>query len=301
MGAWLTASDRILLLGGSSFIGKHLFVRLGSRIALATYQSKRIDHGVRFDARSMSLSDIIPSSDRFSHAVILMGMTNPDACFRDKAGSTALNVTATKAVIDQAKDMGIVPVFLSTESVFDGTKGAYVETDPVSPIFTYGAQKAEIEDHIRKGCEKYLIVRLARVFGSTRGDGTLLMNWMEQIERNLEIRCAADQIFSPIHVDDVVEALVRLMRLNCTGIFHVCNPDSTSRSGLLKLLIEAYGDYTEYRGRVVECRLQDFPAEEKRPLDLSMKPDKLVSMTGIEIKGLRQRCREIAESWANHR
>ena len=36
-------------------------------------------------------------------------------------------------------------LFLSSEQVFDGSKGWYVETDPVNPLNVYGETKAEAE------------------------------------------------------------------------------------------------------------------------------------------------------------
>jgi dTDP-4-dehydrorhamnose reductase len=211
--------------------------------------------------------------------------------------SQRLNVTSIIAIIEQLKYFGVMPVFISTEAVFDGKKGGYTETDPARPILTYGLQKREVECHLENGRQKYLVVRLARVFGPDHGDGTLFTSWLERIARGGVIRCASDQVFSPIHVDEACEGILRLIKKGCEGTFHLSGIDSMSRCSMLEMLIRFYEKYMPAKVEVEKCGINDFPVLEKRPLDVSMKPNKFVAHTSLALSSLEQHCGEITKAY----
>ena len=71
---------KVLILGSSGFIGKHLFEELGKENAIATYHSRSIEGGIHFDALSMKLSDIVKNPSNISVAIILLGNTKIDSC-----------------------------------------------------------------------------------------------------------------------------------------------------------------------------------------------------------------------------
>lgn len=270
--------------------------RLDPGRAIATYYSKPIDHSVRFDSLSMSLSDVVEEPESISHAVILMGDVDPESCAADVGRSNALNVDSIKSVIDYLRHWRIKPVFASSEFVFDGTKGGYLEDDPVSPILTYGRQKVAIEEYLRDSCEEYVIVRLAKVFGRQGQDGTLFTKWIDAIQRSQTIYCAYDQVFSPIYVEDVVAAIIRLIEMDCNGLFHLSSLKPFSRIELLEMLLAQIGEYSSVQTNVVPCSIHDFDLREKRPLNVSMRPDKLVRSVGAVIRDVEDICGEIVRA-----
>ena len=50
-------------------------------------------------------------------------------------------LTKTKNVIDYCFENNIVPIYISSDGVFDGLKGGYIETDKKNPTNCYGAIK----------------------------------------------------------------------------------------------------------------------------------------------------------------
>jgi len=290
------ADKKILIIGGTSYIGTYLLNRLSDK-AISTYYEKPIDNSLYFDALSMRLSDVLKSPETISHAVVLIGDTDPETCAEDIKKSTKLNVDSIKSIIKDLQLLKIKPVFTSSEFVFDGTKGNYIETDTPNPILTYGKQKVEIEKYIQKSCDDFIIVRLAKVFGSQTGDETLFTNWLEAIKKDQTIHCAYDQIFSPVYVKDVVEAVARLIENDCKGIFHVSNPRAFSRLDLLNILLaEVKKKNKEIKANVVKCSIHDFDLREKRPLNVSMKPDKLIKNTGIQLTNIEDICKGIVKN-----
>lgn len=61
-------------------------------------------------------------------------MTNVDACELDPPLCQLQNVTATENLLAAAKRHGSHFIFLSTDFIFDGTKGPYKETDIPAPL-----------------------------------------------------------------------------------------------------------------------------------------------------------------------
>ncbi|MDP7132935.1 MAG: hypothetical protein QF437_20740, partial [Planctomycetota bacterium] len=83
-GSSILNKNKILLLGGSGFIGLHLRARLvahmGEDQVVATYNETPFPGGVKFEALSMDLRQAVPDLEIFSHAVILFASTQPDDC-----------------------------------------------------------------------------------------------------------------------------------------------------------------------------------------------------------------------------
>ncbi len=285
-----TSSDRVLVLGGSCAIGRALAARLGDR-AVATHRGTGPEDWPRFDALTDAVDPLLDRHGPFRHAVVLFAESNPDRCAKDPARARRLNVERTIEILDRLLERGVTPLFTSTESVFDGSKGTYVETDAPNPLMTYGRLKLEVERHL-KG-KPALVVRLARVVGTTPGDRTLFTGWLGDLAENKTIRVAADNRFSPIHVDDVAEGLVRLMDRRLTGLFHLGNPEDAGRLEMLEMLIAAWHRAgRRFTGRIEPCRFADFPTLEPRPLDSTIVPAKLVAATGLEIRSIETICRQ---------
>lgn len=296
----MTSGKKVLILGGSSFVGKHLFAAMGTERSIATYNNTPIPNGVHFDSLTMSLADVLDNPEAISHAVILFGDTEPDSCASDIPKSNALNVGSIKRVIDYLNQWKIKPIFTSTESIFDGVRGNYDESDPPNPILTYGHQKVEVERYLQSCCPSYAIIRLPKMFGSERGDGTLFTSWLDAIERSEVIHCAEDQIFSPIHVGDVVKSLIRSTEIDCQGIYHLSNPNAYSRLQLLNILLSHVAEYSSLDTEVVPCSIHDFDLVEKRPVNTSMNPAKWIRLTGLQITPIDDVCRILASAAFQH-
>ncbi len=285
-----SSNSRVLVLGGSCAIGRALKTRLGDR-AVATHRGKGPEGWPRFDALADPIDPLLNREGPFRHAVVLFAESNPDRCAKDPAAARRLNIDRTVEILDRLMARGIVPLFTSTESVFDGRKGAYVETDPPNPLMVYGRLKLEVERHLEE--KQALVVRLARVVGSMQGNRTLFTGWLADIAENRTLRVAADNRFSPIHVDDVADGLVRLMDRSLTGLFHLGNPDGHGRLEMLETLLRAWRDAgRSFSGRIEPVRFADFPTLEPRPLDSTIVPAKLIAATGLEIRSVETICRQ---------
>ena len=286
---------RYLILGGSGFLGRSLHSSLGAGGAIATYKRTPIAGGIHFDASEHSLAArILTAYPSLTHAFILMGITNLDACARDPAGTARINVDAIKEVIAQLRDAGITPVFASSDAVFDGSRGGWTEDDPPCPVLTYGRQKAAVEAVLLADARPSLIVRLPKILSTIPGARDMLDGWMSELESGAEIRCAHDQLLSPVDVDEAVQALVGLVNSQASGVFHFAAPQAVSRLALLDMLVHEVQHHRVIAPRITRCSIRDFAFAEARPLDGSMSAAKLESQTGFRFSQVQRICARAA-------
>ncbi len=284
-------SDRaVLILGASSFIGRHLFEAVGPSAAIGTHCRHPVAGTAAFDVTRMRLEEIIPRPSDISHAVVCFAEADIDACKADQVRSEELNVRRTIVVLEALIQMGIAPIFLSSEYVFDGTRGRYTETDAPNPTTVYGSQKREVERYLEGRTQDFAILRLAKVFGTDPDDGTILSTWIRQIRHGEAIRAARDQVFSPVHVSDVVAVIQAVIRQGLRGVFHVGGAESWSRLGMVQALCRCM----DAEVRVIECSLKDLAFLDHRPLDLSLNPRKILEATGLTVRGVASCCEEMA-------
>ena len=283
---------KILILGASGFIGRALSERLGNEQCMCTYNSgKKLVNGIHFNILADSIANIDTSA--VSHAVVLFGVTNPDHCASNRELSDAVNICGVKRVLDELGERQIPFIFTSSEVVFDGLKGDYVEGDQPNPILSYGIQKRIVEEYIAEKWPLATSIRIAKVYGTRPGDKSLLDGWFQQALLGGEIRCAADFISSAVHIDDVVNSILTICSNRLYGTYHVGGPRGISRYDLFLSLLDAIQKKHRIPStRVVPCSIDDFVTVEKRPKNVSFVTKKLVRDTGIVPRPIEDGCQE---------
>jgi len=112
-------------------------------------------------------------------------------------------------------------VFVSSDYVFDGRKGQYVETDSPSPVNVYGATKLEAEELVRDMCEDHLILRPALFgFSSLERPRSVLDRALRALARAEPTALAADQFFSPVSTLFLAAAISAATMGGMVGTFH---------------------------------------------------------------------------------
>lgn len=272
---------KILVIGGSGFVGNRFGLTWPVSYIVKTYFKNKITNESYFNIHDDSLTKIIKNKNDFSHVLFLGGIFRFDKINSNLEEATLLNVNRTNKLLSEAVDLGLTPVFFSTESVFDGKAGFYAEGDPPCPIFNYAQQKIEVEDYIKNNFQKYLIVRLAKVYGSEMGDNTLVTSWLNKLHKNENIFCANDNIFSPIYIDDVIVFIEKLIELDCVGIYHLASTKPMVRIEMLDYLTHRYQMFRNYSGEIQVQKLHSFVGAECLPLNTSLNPKKIIETTGI--------------------
>lgn len=271
----------LLVLGASGFVG-NAFVR--QKLPGEIYTSRRVvsNKYVSFNPLIDDLRSISGIAN-ISHALLLFGEREPDHCAIDPVGTRKVNVEAPCRIIAQCTELGITPIFVSTEMVFDGDIGMYAESDVPMPILEYGRQKLATEQYLLSKNASGLVLRLPKTIGLHRDDRSLFTNWLREIAQHPKLlQCAIDQFFSLQLVDEVPEVVRALVRKSASGILHLGDGQRHSRFDLLSKLCSKLQKFGFYVPKLEEISIRDLRLPEPRPMDVSMDTTNLRALVGIE-------------------
>ncbi|HEX6208703.1 MAG TPA: NAD(P)-dependent oxidoreductase, partial [Actinomycetota bacterium] len=161
----------------------------------------------------------------------LAAETKVDDCERDPDAAYRANALGTANVALAARETGALLVALSTDYVFDGTKGEpYHEFDRPNPISVYGTSKLAGEEEARALAPDHLIVRTAWVFG---GGDDFVTGAVRRLASGEEVAAIVDLHGTPTYVRHLAERLFPLAVSGLRGVVHLGGPERTTFFDLL--------------------------------------------------------------------
>lgn len=191
-----------------------------------------------------------------------------------------VNVEVTKLLAELAAEVQFI--FFSTDLVFDGRKGNYLETDATNPIHVYGETKLAAEEIVLKN-PRHLVVRTSLNAGvSYTGN----RGFNEQLRLALQagpgMTLFTDEFRCPIPAVETARAVWELANNNCAGLFHVAGAEKLSRWQIGQLLIKRR---PELAAKIKPGSARDFPGP-PRALDTSLDISKVQGILSTPLPGL---------------
>jgi dTDP-4-dehydrorhamnose reductase len=136
-----------------------------------------------------------------------------------------INAIAPTQLAKIAQTLNAQFIHLSTDYVFDGTKGSpYLPTDRTHPISVYGQSKLEGEQGIQSHCDRYWILRTAWVHG-TYGKSNFVKTMLRLGAERSELKVVSDQIGTPTWAQSIAAAIAHLISTQSapSGLYHFTN------------------------------------------------------------------------------
>jgi dTDP-4-dehydrorhamnose reductase len=140
----------------------------------------------------------------------------------EEAEEAALKVNGTGAgnVAAAAAAVGASVVYVSSDYVFDGAKGApYVETDETAPLSAYGRTKLAGEEATAGASKRHFVVRSSWLFGT--GGSNFVETMLRLASTQNEVLVVRDQVGSPTYTWHLAYGIVRLIEGVEFGIHHM--------------------------------------------------------------------------------
>lgn len=281
-------SLRPILVIGRGQLAQALLQR-GSHFALAALGRSELN----FDRPEA----IEPALARYASFAIVnaAAYTRVDAAEADPASASRANRDGPAAIARFCAERAIPFVHVSTDYVFDGTKGApYVESDRPAPLNVYGASKLAGERAVLEANPRALVLRTAWLI-SPFGRNFVRTILAERF-RPEPLRVVADQRGSPTAAGDLAEIIFRLLeRIAGTawqraygGLFHAAGAGDASWFELAL----AVADEARRRGvalpPIVPIATRDRPAAARRPADSRLDCGKLSRVFGLSFPNWRR-------------
>jgi len=178
----------------------------------------------------------------------------------------ALNAEFPGRLAQFTGELGIPLVHYSSNYVFDGARGEYVETDQPAPLSAYGRSKRGGEERVAEAAAHGYIVRTAVIFGP-KGESDLSKKSFVDLMRDLSakrdtIEAVSDEINSVTYAPDLAAGTRTLLeRLPEPGIYHLTNRGSASWFDLAGEIFRIAGNTV----RLVPVPSTRFPRKALRP------------------------------------
>ncbi len=284
------------IIGASGYIGSHLLraYRLDYPDCIGTrFTSERTDLAP-FDLRSPDLQALNLVETDHTSVLIAAAETSISKCQQSESETAMVNVQGTLELIDQCNRLGLSIIYLSSDNVFDGNRAPYDDNSIPSPISAYGKQKLQIENAIFNRTRKNLVVRLSKVYGLEKGDGTLFDQIAESIFKKQRQKAAFDLLFNPTWIEDIVKRVRALQASGIQGKVNLCSPQAFSRYDLSMLIAEAMKANPALIEKVV---FSDIDNKIIRPLDTRLRCSVMSSIYEDPYLDISSAIAFIARNW----
>ena len=192
-----------------------------------------------------------------------------DFCQKNQSIAQAINVDVTKEIASLCKEAGIKMIHCSTDTVFDGKKGMYVEDDLPNPVNFYAVTKVESEKIVLTASDQNVVARLALVMGLrvTEKGNSFLSDLIGKLKKNEQVKFAENEIRTPIDVITSGAALTEMAGNNFSGIIHLSGNTRVNRFNMAKQIAIAMHFSPEL---IISTDSNSIPDRAPRPNDASM-------------------------------
>jgi dTDP-4-dehydrorhamnose reductase len=225
--------ERILVTGASGL--------LGSKIVKLVDPSFEVipTHNTRSFFKDSVKMDITNGAEVLRAAVqkrpnVVMHVaaeTRVDQCENNREEAWKINAEGTKNVAVACGKIKAKLIYVSTDYVFDGEKGLYVESDEPNPVDYYGWTKLKGEEFVRENCKNYVIARTSVLYGWHSRKPNFALWVIESLRRKESIPVVDDHYNSPTLADNLAEALLEMAEKDLSGIFHTAGNERINRYG----------------------------------------------------------------------
>ena len=133
------------VIGATSYIGKHLIKMYRDKYpdCIGTYFSNKKENNKNkyFNIINSNINELKLMDTGHKSVIITAAQPNIGYCEKNPKDSYNVNVKATLKTIEILLKTSIKIIFLSSDYVFEGTKGSYTDEDITKPTTEYGKQK----------------------------------------------------------------------------------------------------------------------------------------------------------------
>jgi dTDP-4-dehydrorhamnose reductase len=166
---------------------------------------------------------------------------------------------------------GAFLVYISTDYVFSGEKGCYVESDSPDPINYYGLTKLEAETVVMQTMAEsdFFIGRPSVIYGSTPAAGKVnFALWLiETLRKGERVRIVTDQWNTPTLNTNFAEMTLEVIERRINGVYHTCGATRVSRFEFAEKIADCFG---LDKGLIDKVSASQFSWPARRPTDSSL-------------------------------
>jgi dTDP-4-dehydrorhamnose reductase len=191
-------------------------------------------------------------------------MTDVDGCEREPELAWRANVGGTEQVARACRALGARLVAVSTDYVFDGTRGRYREDDLPNPQGAYARTKRCGEEAALVIAPDAAVARVAVVYSGRAGaKPTFATQVVEKLSRGEPVKAFSDQVVSPTLAESAAEMTLELLvEHDLRGVLHTAGATALDRVDFARRVAARFG----LSGEIVPVKTADVKLLAPRPL-----------------------------------
>ncbi len=187
-------------------------------------------------------------------------LSKTPACQQNPALTRKLNVEVTELLAGLAAEIPFI--FFSSDLVFDGRKGNYVETDQVGPLSVYAETKVAAEQIVLRN-PRHTVFRTSLNYGiSPTGDRSFNEELGRAWQGGKSIRLFTDEFRCPIPASVTAQAVWSLVSQNRPGLYHLAGSERLSRWQIGQLLAARF---PQLHPRIEPASLREYQGPPRTP------------------------------------
>jgi dTDP-4-dehydrorhamnose reductase len=209
-------------------------------------------------------------------------LSNTNQCANDPALARRLNVEVTALLAELAGNVAFM--FFSTDLVFDGQRGNYDESAPVSPLSVYSETKAAAEKIVLAN-PRHTVIRTSLNGGvSPTGDRGFNEQLRLAFQGGRAVNLFTDEFRCPIPAAVTARAIWELATLDQPGLYHVAGSERLSRWEIGRLVAARC---PQLNPNVVPASIRSFQGP-PRPADCSLNCAKVQKLLSFPLPRLSE-------------
>ncbi len=249
---------RVLILGAKGMLGSQLMALYPGAVGWDREDVDVLD--------TPALETRIRGLNGLEAVINCVAFNDVDGAEDRQEAAFALNAGFPGKLASFCNELGIPLVHYSTNYVFDGVRGEYVETDAPAPLSTYGRSKLGGEVQVARHGGVWYVIRTAVIFGpkgaSDLSKRSFVELMMDLASKRNTIQAVDDEVNSVTYAPDLAAATRHLLESGlASGLYHLTNQGSASWCDLARRIFE----FTQTKPAVVPVPGKTFPRKALRP------------------------------------
>ena len=156
--------------------------------------------------------------------------TNVDLSETERELAWKINVKGVEHLSEAARVLDSHLIHISTDYIFDGKFGPYLENDIPNPLGYYARTKLASENVLKISGIKYTILRTNVLYGTAKFSRPDFVKWVvDSLRAGKQIRIVDDQINNPTFIDDLVQGINKVVELHKEGVYNIGGSEFLSR------------------------------------------------------------------------
>jgi dTDP-4-dehydrorhamnose reductase len=265
----------VLVTGAGGFVAGNIITQGGKGVTFHGLEKVPADlSGDNLIWHAIDLRDADALGEIFSAiapdvVIHTAALSDIDYCQAHQEEAEQVNVGITRTLVDLCAGARARMIYFSSDSIFDGRKGKYVEEDPPAPLHFYGKTKVQGEKIVQQGCDDWVIIRPSLIVGLPvlEAGNSFLWRMIKELKLGRTVAFPKQEIRSPLDVITLSRAVLELAGNNYRGILHISGNDTMNRFDMAQRIVGKLGYPTD---SVIDKKPVVNSGRAQRPRDVSL-------------------------------